>query len=69
MIDWSMIIAALIAATPPTLAIILSWWSLRNANKETHVLINSRMDQLVTSEKKVSKAEGVAIGRAQKKNS
>lgn len=69
MIDWNEIAKSLIAATPPTLAVIVTWWSIMKANKATHVLINSRMDELVSAEKEVSRKEGEETGRAEGKAS
>lgn len=60
------IIIAAIAAIPPTLVALLAWRSNKKAVNEVHLSINSRMDQLLSSSKAESKAEGRELGRAEK---
>lgn len=57
--DFIPIIVALIAATPALLAFL--------EVKKVHVLINSRMDELLKLTKVSSKAEGVAEEKGRKK--
>lgn len=68
--NWSEIITALIISTPPTLMALLAWRESRRNRKESkedikevHVLINSRMTELLDVTGKSKKAEGVLEGR------
>lgn len=66
----TLIIVALIAAIPPTLVGILNFLKVKENSKaiqEVHLSINSRMDQLLSSSKAESKAEGKEIGRLERK--
>jgi hypothetical protein len=72
MIDWTVILTSMIAATPPTIVALLAW---RSSNKnaaaiqEVHLSINSRMDQLLKASKAESMAEGRETGRSEGKSS
>lgn len=61
MLDRTLILVALISATPPTLMALLAW----RESRKVHMTVNSRMDELLLSEKKVSRAEGKEEGRAE----
>jgi hypothetical protein len=70
-----LVIAAIVAATPPTIVAVLAWRSFMKANEksvaaihEVHVSINSRMDQLLKASKAESLAEGRETGRAEGKS-
>lgn len=59
----TLIIVASIAAAPPTLVAFIS---LRKV-KETHLLVNSRMDELIKATKGLAMAEGREEGRTEKR--
>jgi hypothetical protein len=73
MIDSTPIIVSVIASIPGFIASIvglLAWRSSRKngeAVKEIHLLMNSRLDELLRVSKANSKAEGVVEGRAEQK--
>lgn len=58
MTDSTAIIIAVIAIVPSSLAAFVSFLALRKS-KETHLLVNSRMTELLEITKKSSKAEGI----------
>jgi hypothetical protein len=59
------VILAIIAIVPSTLAAILSFLALNKA-RATHLLVNSRMDELLKITKSASRAEGVIEGKAER---
>lgn len=64
------IIIAVIAATPPTLVALLSFFKSRNnatAIQEVHLSVNSRMDELLAASKGEARAEGHAAGLSEQK--
>ncbi len=72
MIEITTIILALIAIIPSSLAAILAYLASQRASEAlkqsqaTHLLVNSRMTELLEITKSSSKAEGVLEGRSNK---
>jgi len=62
----TIIIAAIIAAIPPTLTAYVAFKSIKKDVREVHLSLNSRLDQLLQSEKIISRAEGVREGKNEK---
>lgn len=60
--DKTLILVAIISATPPTLMALLAW----RESRKLHLTVNSRMDELLKASKAESHAEGVEQGRAEK---
>ena len=68
--NWTLIIVALITATPPTLMAFVAWRAgKRNAKaiQDVHISINSRMDKLLEANGDSKFAEGREEGRNEKK--
>lgn len=61
--DITIVIVAAISAIPPTLMALLAW----RESKKLHVTVNSRMDELLTVSKAVSKAEGKEAGKIEER--
>ena len=58
-LEWTTIIAALFAATPPTIAAVLAYRKVQ----KVHVEINSRMTEMLKLAKRDSHAAGVKAER------
>lgn len=65
--NWTAIIVALITIVPTTLAVLVTWRSNKKAIKEVHVLINSRMSELLETTKSDSKAKGKSEGKIEER--
>lgn len=59
MLDRTLILVALISATPPTLMALLAY----RESRKTHLTINSRMSELL----EVTKSDALAQGKAEGK--
>ena len=57
------VVIAMIAAVPPTIAVVMTWRSNSEAIQRVHVDINSRMDELLKSFGAEKRAEGYEAGR------
>lgn len=62
-IDSTLIIVAVISATPPTIMAFLTWQQTR----KIHISVNSKMDALLEATKGESFAQGREVGRDEKK--
>lgn len=60
---WQQLILACIAAAPPTAAVIITAIVLARGQKKMGEALDGKLTQLMTAEKGVSKAEGVAEER------
>lgn len=60
-IDLTLILVAIITASPPTIMALLAW----RESKKIHLSINSRMTELLKASKGESHAEGREEGRAE----
>jgi hypothetical protein len=58
MIDWTLVLVAIITAVPPTLAILVSARKIEAQVERVHKATNSIVTQLVDTTAKSSKAEG-----------
>ena len=69
-IDPNIIIASCIAATPPTIVAMLSYFASKKnsaAIEKIHIDINSRMTELLKVSKGESHAEGLAQGKLEER--
>ncbi len=61
------IILALIAATPPTIAIMVTAVTLTRGQRDMHLQMNSRLDQLVQAQMVGARAAGVEQERREQR--
>lgn len=61
------ITVAIITVVPPTLAVLLAWYSNKKAIEQVHVTVNSRMDELLKASKAESRSEGKEEGKIEER--